>query len=165
LTSSDFIAVVQALFLAAAAFFAWRGYSLATSEHCETRAEARRAPIRELLGDVIREVKDLADQAEERVMPAGIRRDDLIAGHQRRLAVALTFTPPDVFNLFASRDLAACRPDEVTRVRTENVCVELLRCFAELEAGWYTIDNVVAPGQRVDQTWRQRPERLEAEGN
>jgi hypothetical protein len=40
------------------------------------------------------------------------QRFDEIAGNQRRLAVAFTFLPPDVFNLFATRDLTTCPPDQ-----------------------------------------------------
>ncbi|SRR6266498_3994111 len=80
MTASDWIALAQALLLVAAALLALRGYSLGLIEHREAREEAAKAPLRDLIGDVIREVKELAAQAEKRVMPGGTQRLDLIAG-------------------------------------------------------------------------------------
>lgn len=145
--ASDWIALIQAVLLAAAAFFAWRAYALASREHAEDRAEAKKAPLRDLVSDLVRELKDLAAQAEERVQASGIQRLDLIAGHQRRLAIALTFLPPDVFNLFATRDLTACSAPDVTVERVTSARTELLRLFADIERGRYSIEQVALPGQ------------------
>lgn len=149
--SSDWIALAQALLLAMAAFFAWRGYRLAVKEHAEARAEATKAPLRELVGDVVRELKLLAAQAEERVPGVGIQRLDLVAGHQRRLGIALTFVPPDVFNLFATRDLTTCPAQDVTAAAVEKARIELLRLFPQIEEGRYSIRQVALPAhQPVD---------------
>jgi len=85
-TVSDWIALIQAALLAAAAYFAWRGYRLSLSEHREAREAAAKEPLLDLVGDVIRELKELAAQAEERVPGVGIQRLDLITARQRRLA-------------------------------------------------------------------------------
>ena len=150
MTTSDWIAIAQAFLLAGAAWLAWRGYQLAHTEHKEAREEARKAPLRELVADVIREVKMLAAQAQERVPGAGILRHNLIVGQQQRLAVALTFVPPDVFNLFATRELTTCDPNLVTEEAIGKSRAELLRLFAEIEAGRYAISQVALPGQSRD---------------
>jgi len=80
----------------------------------------------------------------------GNLRHDLIAGRQKRLAVALTFVPPDVFNLFAARELTTCQPNELTQERSEASRLELLRLFAEIEDGRYSIEQVALPGQRLN---------------
>ncbi|SRR6266511_5054302 len=121
MTASDWIALAQALLLVAAALLALRGYSLGLIEHREAREEAAKAPLRDLIGDVIREVKELAAQAEKRVMPGGTQRLDLIAGRQRRLAVALASARPDVFNLFATRELTTCGAQDVMAQVIEKV--------------------------------------------
>jgi hypothetical protein len=148
--SGDWIALASALLLAVAALAAWRAYGLAAEEHREARDEARKAPLRGLVSDVVRELKELAAQAEERVPAVGNQRIDLIAGQQRRLAIALTFVPPDVFNLFATRDLAEGSVQEVTADRVRVATQELLRLFAEIEAGHYSIRQVALPAQRAD---------------
>jgi hypothetical protein len=84
--SSDWIALVQSAFLALAAVFAWRAYRLA-------RTESSRAPRRQLIADAVHELKGLAAASEEYVPGAGMKRLDVITGHQRRLAVALAFMP------------------------------------------------------------------------
>jgi hypothetical protein len=101
------------------------------------------------MADVIRELKDLAAQAEERVPASGIQRLDLIAGHQRRLAIALAFVPPDVFNLFATRELTTCAGQGVTPNAIEKATQELLARFAEIEAGLHSIQEVALPAQRA----------------
>ena len=55
--ASDWIALGQALLLAAAAFAAWRGYALAVAEHREARFEARKAPLRALFADIVENSK------------------------------------------------------------------------------------------------------------
>src|SRR5688572_29237311 len=113
--AADWISLAQAALLVGATFFAWRGYALAAAERRDAREEARKAPLRELAGDVVAELKLLAAQAEERVPGVGIQRLDLVAAHQERLAIALAFLPPSVFNLRATESLTTCAPQEVTK--------------------------------------------------
>src|SRR6266545_5295575 len=150
MTSTDWIALAQAVALAAAAYFAWRGYRLAMQERRESRDEAAKAPLRELVADVVRELKELAAQAAEQVPGVGMQRLDLITGRQQRLAIALTFVPPDVFNLFATRDLTRCAPNEVMPDRIRDSTSELLRLFAEIEDSRYSIRQVALSGQRPE---------------
>ena len=92
MVASDWIAAVQALFLAAAAWFAWRGYSIAAEDR-------RQEPIRRVVLDVIAEVKELtvSDWSGAEFM----RR-------QLRMRVALGFVPPGSLprDLFYTRQLA-----------------------------------------------------------
>lgn len=145
---SDWIALGQALLLAAAAFAAWRAYALAVAEHREERFEARKAPLRVLFADVVRELKDLAHQAEERVPGIGVQRIDLVTAHQRRLNLALTFMPPDIFNLFATRELTTCAAQDVNADAVHKASQELLRLFTEIERGQYSIEQVALPSMQ-----------------
>ena len=53
--------------------------------------------------------------------------------------------------LFATRELTTCQPNEVTQGdRIESASLELLRLFAEIEDGRYSIQQVALPGQRHD---------------
>lgn len=141
---SDGIALVQAVFLASAAFFAARAYRLATREHAEERKEAAKAPLRELHADVIRELKELATVAQLRE-PSGSINNSLVAAHQARLAIALTFLPADVFNLFATKALTTCGPADVTSEAINSATTEQLRLFDEIESGKWSIRKVALP--------------------
>ena len=59
--------------------------------------------------------------------------------------------PPDVFNLFATRDLTACSAQEVTADEVQKASQELLRLFTEIERGQYSIDQVALPSMRAQQ--------------
>jgi hypothetical protein len=142
------VGLIQAAFLAGAAFAALRAYSLAAQEHREARAEARKAPLRERHADVIREFKELAYQSEKWTTAGDPASARVIAGQQHRLAIGLTFLPPDVFNLVATKELTTCSWQEVTRARIESATSELLRLFAEVEDGQYSIEQVALPSQR-----------------
>lgn len=139
LTATDWIALMQAVFLLAAAIFAWWAYRLAVTEHREAREEARKAPLRDLVADVVREVKDLADAAAGPRTATGVR-EGRVAGRQQRLAIALEFVPPNVFGLTATRDLSECNPTEVEKGdRIGKARTELLVLFARIERGEYSI--------------------------
>lgn len=103
MTVADGVSVGSAVLLAVGAFFAWRTFSLANTEHREAREEVRRAPRREFLGDVYRELKYLAAVAQER-NSAGSLLSDKITGQQRRLQIALAFLSED--DLPLTRELA-----------------------------------------------------------
>jgi hypothetical protein len=148
MTATDWIALVQAAFLAIAAVYGWRTYRLATREHAEARAEARKAPLFALYDDVVREFKELANEAERDV--AGTHRAQEVAGRQRRLAIALTFLAPDVFNLFATQALTTCLPDDVNRDQIEKARGELLTLFARIEDGEFSIRQVAPSSLRAE---------------
>jgi hypothetical protein len=148
---SDGIALVQAVFLAAAAFFAWRAYGLASQEHGEARKEAAKAPLRELQSDVIRELKALVAVAQERHGGATPPLEKLRA-QQGRLAVALTFLPPDEFNLFATEALTTAEPLDIAndKQHIEKATSEQLRLFADIEDGNYSIRQVAGRSVRAE---------------
>src|SRR5438874_1883980 len=95
MSTADWIVVgvgaAQALFLAIAAFFAWRAYVLARAQRRDSLKELRTSEDRRLLQSVVEEVMSLARDAEELV--AGNRRTDLIEGDLQRLRFALAFAP------------------------------------------------------------------------
>jgi hypothetical protein len=147
MTAANWIALAQAIFLALAALFAFRAYRLATDEHREARAEARKAPLRELHADVIREFKELVNQRERDI--AGLGHAEMV-GQQQRLGIALTFLPPNVFNLFVTEELATCTSDKVTREKIDTASQELLRLFAEIDDGKYSIRQVAPTSLRAE---------------
>jgi hypothetical protein len=67
---TDWIAAVQALFLAVGGLFAYLTFRVASEEHRDARDQARRQPRRELTMDVVRELKYLS--ARRRDSAAGI---------------------------------------------------------------------------------------------
>jgi hypothetical protein len=142
LTATNWIALVQAMFLAVAAGFAARTYQLANREHREARAEARKAPLRGLLDDLVREFKRLAEMSEEREPGIGIQRLDLITGQQRRLEIALTFLPPNAFNLFSTQELTTCAAQEVSRKLIDKARDELLILYARIDDGQFSVRQV-----------------------
>ena len=110
MTASDWIAAAQALFLAAAAFYAWRGYRVAAEER-------RREPLRRLVLDVGAEVKAyMLDMSNIRqrdrlevaldMIPAGALGRELI--HTRNLAseIPAMGDPVDEWAKAAAEELA-----------------------------------------------------------
>lgn len=150
MTATDWIALLQAAFLLAAALFAWRGYSLAVREHREARDDARKAPLRALVADVIAEVKLLGEQAE-RTDPWNDGRAAEVAARQRRLAIALTFVPPNAFNLFTTQQLATSTPRDVTPALVEKTSSELLILFARIERGDFSILDAAPQAYRASE--------------
>jgi hypothetical protein len=148
MTTTDWIALVQAIFLALAAFLSWRAYQLSSGEHREARAEAAKAPLRSLHADVVREMKELAAVAKVDIQGASHRAR--IEAQQRRLAVALTFLPHDTFNLFATSDLTLCEPDLVDDGRLAKSRLELLNLFTDIEDGKYSIRQVATASIRAE---------------
>jgi hypothetical protein len=150
LGAGDWIALVQALFLLAAAALAWRAYSLSLIEHREAREEARKAPLRELVSDVVRELKELAAAVEARNVHDS-ERHALLAAHQQRLAVALTFLPPNRFNLFGTEELTGCDPGDVEKGdRLRKSREEILTLFARIERGEFSILDAAPPAYQQD---------------
>lgn len=112
LTVADGVSIATALLLAVGAWFAWRTYGLAATEQREARDEARRAPHRERLDDIYRELKYLAKEAHVR-NPAEGMRPDAVVGQQKRLEIALAFVDDP---LPITREIASVSPpDEVLR--------------------------------------------------
>jgi hypothetical protein len=62
-TVADGVSIATALLLAVGAWFAWKTHGLAVLEHREARNDARKAPHRERLDDIYRELKYLAEAA------------------------------------------------------------------------------------------------------
>ena len=65
-----------------------------------------------------------------------------IIGQQRRLAIALAFLPPDVFNLYATRELTKCPPQEVTARQMDKARDKLLTLFARIDNGEFSVRQV-----------------------
>jgi cytochrome c-type biogenesis protein CcmH/NrfG len=65
-TVADGVSIATALLLAVGAIFAWRTYKLSAQEHEEGREEARRAPYRQRLDDIYRELKYLVAATQKR---------------------------------------------------------------------------------------------------
>ncbi len=126
-SASDWIALVQSAFLAVGAHFAWRAYRL-------SRVENGREPRRRLIAEAIEELKGLALESETQVPGVGMRRSDLIAGRQRRLAVALAFMP--WADLRKAWELTALDPDKVKKDAIEFAAADLNYTLKALDAGW-----------------------------
>lgn len=146
--ASDWIALAQAVALLVTVWFAWRAYKLNREEHREARTEAEREPLRVLLADLVHELKELGAVIEDLVPGIGIQQHGKIVAQQRRLAVALAFLPPDVFNLFRTRDLSTCDINGITRQGIDESTTELLRFFADVEDGKYSIRQARLLAQR-----------------
>jgi hypothetical protein len=124
--SSDWIALVQGAFLAVAAFFGWRAYHLA-------RTESGRGPRRQLIADAVHELMGLAAAAEEYVPGVGMKRTDLITGHQRRLAVALAFMPWAA--ALEAWKVTGCPAQQVDKDAIEFAAADLNYAMRALDAG------------------------------
>jgi hypothetical protein len=94
-TTTDWIAAVQALFLAIGGLFAYRTFRLAATEHREARDEARRQPRRELTMDVVRELKYLSGAVETVSPGTGYYDANKVQAHLRRLQITLAVFQPD----------------------------------------------------------------------
>jgi hypothetical protein len=92
----------------------------------------------------------LATEAEERDIGGAPPSRARVAGAQRRLAVALTFMPPDVFILFCTRDLTTCSPDEITRDQIDKARGELLTLFARIDDNEFSIRQVAPQSLRAE---------------
>jgi predicted negative regulator of RcsB-dependent stress response len=88
-TVADGVSIATALVLALGAFFAWKTYGLSNKEHEEARQEAGRAPRRERLDDIYRELKYLVVETQKRDNSG--YANGQVAGHQKRLELALAF--------------------------------------------------------------------------
>jgi hypothetical protein len=97
--------------LAVTAFVAFSGLRLTTQENARLRAERRRQPRRELLLDVVRELKELAAQVEVVVPGVGLFDSSALAARKQRLRVALEFFPPAELPLTR----AAADPHDLTQ--------------------------------------------------
>jgi hypothetical protein len=112
-TAFDWIAAVQALFLAAAAYLAWRSYRIAAEER-------RREPLRRLLLNVVDELMAWRSDIQSR------------AQHER-LRIAVDVIPPDALgsDLPKTRQLAQEIPvmgspiDEWVNTATRELAGEL----------------------------------------
>jgi hypothetical protein len=69
------------------------GLRLTTNENERQRAEQRKQPRRELLLDVVRELKELAHQAEIREPGSGYFDTSQLAAKKLRLRIALDYFP------------------------------------------------------------------------
>jgi hypothetical protein len=133
--ASEWIALVQGLFLAVGAAFAWRAYRL-------SKVANEREPRRRLLADAIDELKALALASETYTPGGGGQRLDLITGHQRRLAVAIAFVP-----WAALRDthaLTRCPAQEVTKDAIEDAAGELHHAMRALDLGLLDDDGYLS---------------------
>jgi hypothetical protein len=86
--------VLQTVVLAVAAWAAFSGLRLTTRENARLRTERRLQPRRELLLDVVRELKELAAQVETITPGVGYFDTSALAARKHRLRVALAFFPP-----------------------------------------------------------------------
>jgi hypothetical protein len=116
-----FAVTAQAVFLAAAAFFAWRAYRASVIEQ-------RRAPRRRLLEDAIAELKGVAQavdlESRTRLHP------EVIRGHQQRLRIALAPIPtmlPDAV------EVAYGEATQITRDQLDSATSDLLFALRWLE--------------------------------
>jgi hypothetical protein len=144
------VGALQAAFLAGAAFAAWRTYKLAASEHQEQRAEARKAPLRGLLGDVVREFKALAAELETRPVGGNNPPADQIKARQRRLETALTFLPHDTFNLYVTHEVATAELADLPPAKIETARGELLTLFARIDDGDFSVRQVAPLSLRAE---------------
>jgi hypothetical protein len=99
-TPADWIALVQAIFLAiaagvgaVAAIFAWKAHDLAKKERLEAAQELRLSEDRRILQAISDEVMQLAKDAELRTPGAASPNIDVIEGDLQRLRFALAFAP------------------------------------------------------------------------
>lgn len=79
--------------MAIAAWVAYSALRLTSGESARLRAERQRQPRRELLLDVVRELKELAAQVEVIVPGVGYFDTSALAARKHRLSVALDFFP------------------------------------------------------------------------
>jgi hypothetical protein len=86
--------VLQTAVLALTAWAAFAALRLTTQENARLRKERRLQPRRELLLDVVRELKELAAQVETVTPGVGYFDVSALAARKHRLRVALEFFQP-----------------------------------------------------------------------
>jgi hypothetical protein len=148
LSATDWIALVQALFLAAAAFFGGRALQA-------RRARASRGAGGGSEGTAARLTRRCRPRVQgvsERLADARSGSGPIRGGHGSATPsqyVALAFLPVDAFILFGTKALTECSPSEVQQQQLDKAQEELLRLFAAIVDGEYSIRQVALPSVRA----------------
>jgi len=129
----DWIGLLQTVVLVITVAAAISGLRLTTRENAHLRAERRLQPRRELLLDVVRELKELAAQVEVVVPGIGYFDSSALAARKHQLGVSLHFFPDAELPLTRS---AADRHDltqDVARAAIAPAAAELAAELRRLE--------------------------------